>query len=56
MWTFAVRKECDVLVCGGGSAGVITAVAAARNGARTVLLEKQRFCGGICVGSLVLLC
>ncbi len=53
MWTFAVRKECDVLVCGGGSAGVATAVAAARNGARTVLLEKNGFCGGVCVGSLV---
>jgi hypothetical protein len=53
MWTIAVRKECDVLVCGGGSAGAITAIAAARNGARTVLLEKEGFCGGICVGSLV---
>lgn len=49
----AVKKECDVLVCGGGTAGVAAAVAAARNGARTVLLERQGFCGGICVGSLV---
>lgn len=53
MWNIAVRKECDVLVCGAGSAGAITAIAAARNGARTVLLEKSGFCGGICVGSLV---
>ena len=47
------EHECDVLVCGGGTAGVAAAVAAARNGARTALLERYGFCGGICVGSLV---
>jgi hypothetical protein len=49
----AERRECDVLVCGGGAAGLGAAVAAARNGARTILLERHGYCGGICVSSLV---
>lgn len=49
----AVERECDVLVCGGGTAGLGAAVAAARRGARTILLEKNGFCGGIVVSSLV---
>jgi len=53
VFPIAVQKQCDVLVCGGGTAGVAAAVAAARNGARTVLMERQGFCGGICVGALV---
>ncbi|MGE4078482.1 MAG: FAD-dependent oxidoreductase [Reyranella sp.] len=36
----------DVAVVGGGSAGVAAAVAAARSGARTVLLEKAGCLGG----------
>ena len=38
--------EADVLVCGGGVAGTMAAVAAARNGARVVLLERYGFLGG----------
>lgn len=53
MLPIAVKKECDVLVCGGGTAGTTAAVAAARNGAKTVLLERYGFCGGIAVGALV---
>ena len=49
----AERRECDVLVCGGGAAGLGAAVASARNGARTILLERHGYCGGICVSSLV---
>jgi len=49
----AERRECDVLVCGGGAAGLGATLAAARNGARTILLERHGFCGGICVSSLV---
>lgn len=49
----AERRDCDVLVCGGGTAGLGAAVAAARNGARTILLERHGYCGGICVSSLV---
>jgi hypothetical protein len=48
-----VVHECDVLVCGGGTAGVAAAIASARNGVRTTLLERYGFCGGTCVGALV---
>lgn len=37
---------CDVLVVGGGVTGVAAATAAARGGAKTVLLENKPFVGG----------
>lgn len=42
----AGRLEADILVCGGGVAGTMAAVAAARRGARVVLLERYGFLGG----------
>lgn len=42
-------REFDVVVAGGGTAGVIAAVAAARHGARTVLVESKGYVGGIAV-------
>lgn len=39
-------KIVDVLVAGGGTAGVIAGIAAARNGANTLIVEKQRCLGG----------
>ena len=39
--------ETDVLVCGGGCAGTAAALSAARAGARTLLVEKAPFAGGI---------
>jgi choline dehydrogenase-like flavoprotein len=38
--------SCDVLVCGGGIAGTMAAVAAARHGADVVLVERYGFLGG----------
>lgn len=38
--------DCDVLVIGGGSAGSSAAVAAARTGARVILVERYGFLGG----------
>jgi hypothetical protein len=37
---------CDVLVIGAGVAGASAAVAAARGGSRTMLIEKERYLGG----------
>ncbi len=42
-------REFDVVVAGGGTAGVIAAIAAARNGARTVLVENKGYVGGVAV-------
>lgn len=42
-------KRFDVVVAGGGTAGLFAAVAAARLGARTLLVESKGYCGGIAV-------
>jgi hypothetical protein len=41
-----IRRTCDVLVIGGGAAGIMAAVSAARNGADTVLVETNPVLGG----------
>ncbi len=43
----------DVLVVGGGPAGVCAAIAAARNGARTVIVEQGNCLGGMATRGLV---
>lgn len=43
----------DVLVVGGGSAGVAAAVAAARHGAHTLLVERSASLGGMAPAALV---
>ena len=42
-------RECDVVIAGGGTAGVVAALAAARQGARTVLIEAKGYPGGLAV-------
>ena len=49
-----VFRETDVLVVGGGPAGIGAALAAARNGAKTMLLERYGHLGGLATGGLVL--
>jgi hypothetical protein len=48
-----VWREADVVVVGGGPGGFASAVAAARSGARTVLLERYGHLGGMATGGLV---
>ncbi|MBN2469024.1 MAG: FAD-dependent oxidoreductase [Deltaproteobacteria bacterium] len=50
-----VCRTADVIVVGGGPAGVAAAVASARNGADTVLIERYGHLGGLATGGLVLL-
>jgi hypothetical protein len=50
-----VLREADVVVVGGGPAGVSAAVASARNGADTVLVERYGHLGGLATGGLVIL-
>lgn len=48
-----IVKSCDVLVCGGGFAGISAALAAARQGAKVILLEKQYMLGGLGTAGLI---
>ncbi|MHC4872904.1 MAG: FAD-dependent oxidoreductase [Planctomycetota bacterium] len=48
-----VYAECDVLVAGGGLAGVASAVAAARAGAETILLERNGCLGGVACATMM---
>ena len=48
-----VTDRCDVLVAGGGIAGISAALAAARNGAGVILLEKQYMPGGLATAGLI---
>jgi len=52
--TTPVVDATDVLVVGGGPAGVSAAVAAARSGARVTLVERYPYLGGLASGGMVL--
>ena len=44
--TAEVQNEVDVMVVGGGTAGTVAAIQAARAGAKTLLLEREGMLGG----------
>ena len=46
-------KHFDVVVCGGGIAGVAASLAAARRGRKTLLVEKQSVLGGLATSGLI---
>ncbi len=48
-----VLAEADVVVCGGGTAGIAAACCAARHGCRVVLLERWPSVGGMATNALV---
>jgi hypothetical protein len=48
-----MMQNWDVIVAGGGSAGLAAALVAARGGARTLLIERQQRLGGMGVNALV---
>lgn len=48
-----VTREVDVLVIGGGASGIAAAIAAAKGGAQTMLVEQRGFLGGMGTVSLV---
>ena len=48
-----VAHKCDVLVVGGGFAGIAAALSAARAGAKTILVEKSYYLGGLGTSGLV---
>src|SRR5512144_2631618 len=52
--TATVVADCDVLVVGGGPAGIGAAVGAADAGAEVVLVERHGFLGGNATAALVM--
>lgn len=48
-----VKHECDVLVAGGGFAGIAAALSAARAGKKVILIEKSYILGGLGTSGLV---
>ncbi len=54
--TVEVRQEVDILVVGGGPAGIGAATSAARSGKKVMLLEKRGFLGGNITGAYVETC
>jgi hypothetical protein len=49
----ACMPDWDVLVVGGGNAGCAAAIASARHGARTLLVERYGFLGGTATAAMV---
>lgn len=58
--TFTLNQECkyhpevfDVIIAGGGTAGSVAAVAAAMQGAKTLVIERECYLGGSAAGAQV---
>lgn len=47
------KEEADVVIVGGGPAGIAAAIAAGRQGIRTVLVERYGFVGGMSTAAMV---
>ncbi len=47
-----ITGEYDVLVAGGGLGGIAAALSAARNGAKTAILEKNNYLGGVATAGM----
>lgn len=53
--TIMLENKYDVIVCGGGTAGIAAALSAARAGASTLLLEREYALGGLAtLGQIVI--
>lgn len=50
-----VARSADIVVCGGGIAGIAAALSSARSGAKTVLLEKECALGGLATLGLIII-
>ena len=50
----AITDEAEVVVSGGGPAGVAAAIASARLGAKTMLIERYGHLGGMATGGLII--
>lgn len=50
-----MRTDFDVIVCGGGIAGIAASLAAAREGAQVCLLEKEYCLGGLATLGLIII-
>jgi len=48
-----VTYSCDVLIAGGGTAGISAALAAARQGAKVILAEQEWMLGGLATAGIV---
>ncbi|MDD5598427.1 MAG: FAD-dependent oxidoreductase, partial [Victivallaceae bacterium] len=48
-----IAGEYEVIVCGGGASGFTAAAAAARHGAKTLLIERYGFLGGTATAALM---
>jgi hypothetical protein len=53
MLTTCKKFDADVVVCGGGPGGSAAAIASARAGKRTILLEVRESLGGLCTNGYI---